>query len=655
MNLSPESRVKKRSSNACQRCRRHKIKCSGSQPCDTCRKRKLNCVIDDRAQKVLVARGYIEDLQRKVTLLEQSQELPSLQTFSDDFDRPNSRDTTGLSEGTEWDQAGENDPEISNPLSTGPSTFISTAFGRTFYLGTSSNWSFARKVLSMIHEHLYDSPLPTDRRHFDETAYELGWDGLRTSMSTEVPMVPTVDFSMYLLNAVKFHVGQLFHIFDEPSFMEGLYAYHENPDYQTSADPLWYILYLLLLAFGKAFTVQRGPNTRPAGCEFFVKALQLLPDLTHLNQYPMISTEILCCVALYLQSLDFRSSAYGFIGQAVRLSLASGMHTNMPIDYLGGEALQRRRRIWWTVYILDRQMTSLMGLPQSIEDNQIYHELPLFPESPHKVTALSIEIKMCQIIADVNRTVYGVDGRLNRKFLSSTKTALGNTANLDTRLQESHRLGLDESSPNGVSRLSAHLHLIYHQCIVLATRPLLFCFLKMRLQSFDPNAKPLTSSAIVCKLLQVCVESAKQMLNILVILQKQTLLDSFLPFDLESTFVSALVLLLAPFVDPYLLDDSLPWLQKAYDVLDEMIYRGNQIAAFRRSDLEQLHDLLRESSGQCDRREEMISHMSLLYSEESQFGDAADLTTADIMAVAESIDSVDVDWMAHAVTENCIW
>lgn len=47
--------------------------------------------------------------------------------------------------------------------------------------------------------------------------------------------------------------------------------------------------------------------------------------------------------------------------------------------------------------------------------------------------------------------------------------------------------------------------------------------------------------------------------------------------------------------------------------------------------------------------------MSLFYSEESQFGDAADLPTADIMAVAESIDSVDVDWIAHAVTENCIW
>lgn len=58
------------------------------------------------------------------------------------------------------------------------------------------------------------------------------------------------------------------------------------------------------------------------------------------------------------------------------------------------------------VYILDRQLTSLMGLPQSIEDSQIHHELPLFHESPHKVTALRIQIKMCQIIADINRSGY---------------------------------------------------------------------------------------------------------------------------------------------------------------------------------------------------------------------------------------------------------
>lgn len=66
--------------------------------------------------------------------------------------------------------------------------------------------------------------------------------------------------------------------------------------------------------------------------------------------------------------------------------------------------------------------------------------------------------------------------------------------------------------------------LLYPKCIILATRPLLFCFIKMRLQSLDPKAKPFTSSVIVSKLLQVCVESAKKMLDILVVRQKQSLL-----------------------------------------------------------------------------------------------------------------------------------
>lgn len=110
--------------------------------------------------------------------------------------------------------------------------------------------------------------------------------------------------------------------------MEGLYAYHENLVHQTPVDPLWYIQYLLLLAFGKAFSVQKGPSSQPAGCEFFVKALQLLPDLTHLYQYPMIATEILCCVALYLQSLDFRSSAYGFVSTLSFSELSSSSYMN---------------------------------------------------------------------------------------------------------------------------------------------------------------------------------------------------------------------------------------------------------------------------------------------------------------------------------------
>ncbi|KAG2411516.1 hypothetical protein HFD88_009072 [Aspergillus terreus] len=613
MDTTRSYRVKKRSSNACVRCRRQKIKCSGSQPCETCRKRDLTCVFDDRDQKILVTRGFLEDLQRKIALLERSNgEVDSPGYREQPLQRREDGGGTDPIDDTEWDSTLEGPSDLTNPLSTGPSTFMAAESGRIFYLGTSSNWSFSRTVLSLLHVHLYHSPLPTESLLFDESAYALGWDGSRTAVSLEVPMTPSLDYSIYLINSVKFHAGQLYHLFDEESFMEALYAFHNQSDHQAAVSQLWYIQYLLLMAFGKAFVVQRNHGDTPAGYEFFLKALQLLPDITRLSREPIIATEVLCCIALYLQSLDFRSSAYGYIGQAVRIALAQGMHTNMP-------------------------MTSLMGLPQSLQDSQIHDELPLFPSSPQKLIALNLQKKMCHIIAEVNNTVYGADGRLNRKFLSSTKTALSSTASLGPELRDAHPLQLDETSVSGICRLSAHLHLLYHQCIVLATRPLLFCFLKMKLQ-----------------------EPTTRMLSILSSLQRQSLLDSFLPFDLESTFVSTFVLLVVPAVDSCLLDEADNWLRKCYMVLDEMISRGNRIAAYRKSELDQLSRMLEETPDESlgkvdyDMRSQLPSFLTP-HSDDHPEIDGNGFTTAEIMAVAESIDIGDVDWIAHAVTENRIW
>ncbi|KAB8248655.1 hypothetical protein BDV35DRAFT_403215 [Aspergillus flavus] len=685
-----ENRVKKRSSNACQRCRRQKIKCSGSQPCDTCSKRKSTCTFDDRDQKILVTRGYLEDLQRQLAQLKGGEdEVFSPQSMEQEL-RPTEGkasmpDATGraiqtdpllggddLAEGeSEWSQNLEGASQLTNPLSSGPSTFMAAASGRIFYLGTSSNWSFARKILSMTHEHLYNAPLPTGSLYFDGSAYDLGWDGTRTTVTNDIPMAPPLDFSIYLINAVKFHAGQLFHLFDEDTFMGGLYAFYENPEHQMAHSGLWYIHYLLILAFGKAFVVQRNQGSRPSGCEFFTKALQLLPDTTNLCRDPIVATEILCCIALYLQSLDCRNSAHNYIGQAARIAQAQGMHTDMSAEHLGDAIVQRCRRIWWTIYILDRQMTSLMGLPQSIRDDQLHHQLPYFPGSPQKAIALGMQIKVCQIMEEINSSVYGPDGRLNRNFLLRTKSALASAAELVTELRKCYDLRLDESSISGVSRLSAHLHLLYHQCIVLATRPVLFCFLKMRIQTADSSLESLNSSANVRKLLQVCIDSAQQILNILIVLQRQNLLDSFLPFDLEATYTAAVVLVTAPAADASLLDDWTPWFHTSVTVLDEMISRGNLIAGFRKSELQQLAGMLSHLAddgvihgtdlarkGQLDR---IISRLPSPSTPDRVFGISEipnlhpGLTTAEIMAVAESIDTGDVDWIAHAVTENHIW
>jgi proline utilization trans-activator len=85
----------------------------------------------------------------------------------------------------------------------------------------------------------------------------------------------------------------------------------------------------------------------------------------------------------------------------MRIALVQGMHTDMPIANLGQPLVQRCQKIWWTIYILDRHMTSLMGLPQSIRDEDITCPLPGFADSPQRTAALSMQIKLARVHTEI--------------------------------------------------------------------------------------------------------------------------------------------------------------------------------------------------------------------------------------------------------------
>ncbi|KAM0553232.1 hypothetical protein ACHAPJ_007520 [Fusarium lateritium] len=720
-------RVSKRSDNACSRCRKQKIKCSGSHPCDACKKRKLSCEFDQRDQKILVTRGFILDLQQRAASTQ-----PQTRAGAAEYVTPGSLDTN-INVGGASDQ-GRNeflnvkfvanssvvegpphlpspignvsvslppddsllgnrsstnsssrsglDPIASalvNPLSAGQSKFMASAEGREFYLGTSSNWSFSRRVLSLTHEYIHQSPIAADNLLFDGSAYDLGWDGSRITPAPDPPIMPSLDHAVFLTNTVKFHCGQLFHLFDEETFMSYLHEFYSDPTAYIAAADLRYIHLLLVLAFGKAFAENNNYQAkRPPGADYFVTALRLLPSIHILVYEPLISTEILCCIALYFQSLDYRHSSHGFIGQAMRIALGQGMHTDMPVDQLGERIVERSRRIWWTVYVLDREMTSLMGLPQSVHDDDVHPQLPLFGGSTQRQAALHMQIRLCRSIASVGRGVYGTNGRLNKKFLLSTKKVLENLAVLADELQQQFPLGVDKAV-NGVSRVSGYLHMLYHQCIVLATRPLLLCFLKIRFETPDAITEALNSSQTVWNLIKMCIDSSYQMINILGCLQSQGLLEAFLPFDLESLFVSSFNLLIAPVLDPRFSEHDATFRHKIYVIFNEMVSKGNLIAVFRRSELQQLDDMLsrlpREHSdhtpipidgqiiGDLTEGPEGSLHdpnddnetMASILPGMDDLGMDAWFTTAQMIDMANSIANSDTEWVSHTMMEHDIW
>ena len=73
----------------------------------------------------------------------------------------------------------------------------------------------------------------------------------------------------------------------------------------------------------------------------------------------------------------------------------------MQVEGLDEQHVQRCRNVWWTVYILDRQMSSLMGVPLAVKDDDITASLPTFHGSLQKTLALELNVKLSGIISRI--------------------------------------------------------------------------------------------------------------------------------------------------------------------------------------------------------------------------------------------------------------
>ncbi|RKL12005.1 hypothetical protein BFJ68_g8126 [Fusarium oxysporum] len=538
-NPTRPNNARKRVPKACVRCRDQKIRCSGSQPCQQCDKRGSVCQFDDESRKVVVSRGYINRLQERLAALENNSEQHSLLEAT--AGRSRSPDLTQNQQPN-----GEGKAPLTNPLAFHTYDFVPSVTGNILFMGTSSNWSFNKRVLTMTHERVKGRPLSMHNLHFAGTegkVFDLRWDGTRKLTAQDVPdmsALPTKDFALYLINSVKFHCGWLYSLFDEDIFMERFRLFHENPSEYARAEPLWFVHYLLVLAFGKAFVVQSTKSRRPPGGDFFIQAMKLMPDFNFFDCDIIEEMQVLCCAALYLQSVDH-------IQQAYRL---------------------RSRHMFWTLYILERQLISLLGLPLSIADETISARFPDFPGQPQKLEALKIHVDFCRVLAKINQSayscvterssltiaaVYGLEGKLDCRYLGATQSVLKSIATVTERLNKSFEIQASEGMA-GISRISAHLHLMQHQ---------------------------------------MCTESAQQILRILSSLSEQGLLETFLRFDQDAAFTATIALLMAAAIDSSLLPDHTPWTQRAYGLFDEMNSRGNLVANMVAAELKQLEDLLK--------------------------------------------------------------
>lgn len=84
----------------------------------------------------------------------------------------------------------------------------------------------------------------------------------------------------------------------------------------------------------------------------------------------------------------------------MRIAIEEGMYTDMPSgNRLEPSVIERCREAWWTTYILDRKMSSLLGTPMTLSDDDINAVLPSYPGSASKSSALRVHVRLSKATA----------------------------------------------------------------------------------------------------------------------------------------------------------------------------------------------------------------------------------------------------------------
>ncbi|RCK61034.1 Proline utilization trans-activator [Candida viswanathii] len=294
----------------------------------------------------------------------------------------------------------------------------------------------------------------------------------------------------------------------------------KDTDDETILETIWFCKVLLIFAIGEMYLGtessthakrQKLENMKRVGKEkhekhalpgsaFFYQASELFTGLFASGAVDNITKdggiEVMLLYAFYLQVADCTIASYFYFGLALRAALILGWHVDADKENLNRFELEHRRRIWWTVYMYERMLSSKAGLPLSFADDSVSTELPVdfkidltdFPRDDSDVRGYYIfppadYINNCVTITQINAVILSSLYTKQPSF-----NILPVVTDLVQRLMSwkaslPKYLEVDYSSENPkISRLVTNLMTEYFQGINLAVRPLLFHFATQKLR-----------------------------------------------------------------------------------------------------------------------------------------------------------------------------
>ncbi|KAF4534013.1 uncharacterized protein LTHEOB_3626 [Lasiodiplodia theobromae] len=353
---------------ACERCRKRKNKCDGKLPeCSTCKRAGVPCVVLDRLTYREYPRGYVDDLEADVQRLkarihELEQEANALRASA-----RNPAERAGDSE-----QLTDAQPDgFAENINIVPRDVTS---GRKF-VGDSSGLFFGNVVQAVLTQADYKQDHGPPR---ESLSLRVGDRLSTTSPSVASPCVtentfPEPELADRLQRAYFTHRWPALPVLHRPSFLEKHFA--PVMASKNSADEASLFLTFMVFALGSIDLQRQEHDVSDRHLEFFNVATQnYLQGLMKADN--MQTVQGLCLVTVFAINEQRSANAWHVAGQAMRFAIDLGLHRMPAKPQLDLFDVEMRKRVFWSAYSLDRNVSLALGRPFAIRDAEINVPLP---------------------------------------------------------------------------------------------------------------------------------------------------------------------------------------------------------------------------------------------------------------------------------------
>ncbi|KAG6179787.1 hypothetical protein E4U27_003064 [Claviceps purpurea] len=511
----------------CNSCNVRRIKCSGEHPCSQCATTARDCVYPTIVEKVYVPRTELDDLRKRVEVYEKALQ----DAVSDPMRRqellhhaasPESSKSASLFGNTSQldiatDHTRHGQPSGSTPAKIeptdddgiqSPGRLLQDAEGMGRYMGESAGLTFLDHLKELMGAALPTSP------HYSPAAAAVDESRFLSSLGNyPVDDQPSPSHAVNPLwlppeNTIRIILSELRHFIQDGGghwASGGIYWWGdlETVPVHAPVSPLPDVdlgayrhlaFYHAALAVGCQSTTTQPPPRSGSGPSlsepYYARAAMLLGNPLEIKRRTIGDVASLALMSFYLVETNRLDAAYMYVTAAMHISIMLGAHH--------GWVDERGKRVFWSVYCLDRWLSCLTGRPPTMTDEAI--RLPLPADDPMMPSAVGLRahVELSRLSGQVVSNTY--HGSKTEAGSRQPEKAIRMLEQWQSALPPAVRL------TDGLSNdpAACHLHMRYNQLLILAIRPLLLSAVKRAVaglfvaQNSPMEVKPQTEPLKLC-------------------------------------------------------------------------------------------------------------------------------------------------------------